>query len=292
MRSSCSWLFCLAVSACFAGATTAPQRACAGAIDTEHLFGFTIGTDVGNVGEREIEGSTTGRFSKAAGTYGAISQTLSIEFVPIDNLRADFGGALVAHTINAVPGFEDRRQLAFGSFSADFRYRLMDRGSAPFGLTVGAEPRWSRIDDVTGATMRQYGVDLVVAADTEIIRDRLVAAFNLLYQPEMSRTGPTNNWSHDSTLGLAAALMAQVRPGLLFGGEARYLRKYDGSGFDRFEGHGFFMGPTLYVQLSRTAWLAAAWSTQIAGRPAVGTGALDLVNFERHYARLLFGFNF
>src|SRR5712675_1296506 len=33
-------------------------------IDTEHLFGFTIGTDVGEIGEKEVEGSATGRFSK------------------------------------------------------------------------------------------------------------------------------------------------------------------------------------------------------------------------------------
>jgi hypothetical protein len=27
-------------------------------IDTEHLFGFTIGTDVGEIGEKELEGNT------------------------------------------------------------------------------------------------------------------------------------------------------------------------------------------------------------------------------------------
>jgi hypothetical protein len=33
-------------------------------IETEHLFGFTIGSDTGDVGEREIEGSVTGRFER------------------------------------------------------------------------------------------------------------------------------------------------------------------------------------------------------------------------------------
>ena len=37
-------------------------------IDTEHLFGFMIGTDVGNVGEREFQSETTGRFGKNGGT--------------------------------------------------------------------------------------------------------------------------------------------------------------------------------------------------------------------------------
>jgi hypothetical protein len=37
-------------------------------IDTEHLFGFMIGTDVGNVGEREFQSQSTGRFAKNRGS--------------------------------------------------------------------------------------------------------------------------------------------------------------------------------------------------------------------------------
>jgi hypothetical protein len=130
----------------------------------------------------------------------------------------------------------------------------------------------------------------VVAADKEIIRDRLVAAFNVLYQPE--RTRLAGAWSSESTVGVATALMAELRPGVFVGGEARYLRRYEGSGFEELAGHGLFLGPTLYVQLSRDAWIAAAWSAQIAGRAAADPGPLDLVNFERHEVRLLFGLNF
>ena len=43
-------------------------------IDTEHLFGFMIGTDVGNVGEREFQSETTGRFGKNGGNYRAVGQ--------------------------------------------------------------------------------------------------------------------------------------------------------------------------------------------------------------------------
>ena len=51
-----------------------PGKAHADGIDTEHLFGFMIGTDVGNVGEREFQSSTTGRFAKNGGKYRAIGQ--------------------------------------------------------------------------------------------------------------------------------------------------------------------------------------------------------------------------
>src|SRR5262249_4678402 len=36
----------------------------ADAIDTEHLFGFTIGTDIGEVGEKEFESNTLSRLGK------------------------------------------------------------------------------------------------------------------------------------------------------------------------------------------------------------------------------------
>src|ERR1700719_180528 len=90
-------------------------------IETEHLFGFTIGSDVGEVGEREIEGTVTGRFAKQTGSYNAASSTLSAEFVPLPNLRTEFTGALISYDIAGVSGLADRRYTAFGGLSADIR---------------------------------------------------------------------------------------------------------------------------------------------------------------------------
>src|SRR6185369_6439242 len=101
-------------------------------IDTEHLFGFMIGTDVGNVGEREFQTETTGRFGKSGGTYRAGSQQAELEFVPFKDFRVELGTALSAHDINGVPGFDDRRQLGWQSVSVDFRYRFLNRETAPF----------------------------------------------------------------------------------------------------------------------------------------------------------------
>jgi hypothetical protein len=261
-------------------------------IDTEHLFAFTIGSDVGEVGEREIEGSATGRFSKRTGTYAAGTSTLSAEFVPMPNLRTEITGAVNSYDISGVSGLLDQRYTAFGGLAADIRYRLLNRATAPFGLAVGAEPRLSRSDDVTGEPVRQYGVDFVAAADWEVVPNRVVAAFNLLYEPETTRSELTGTWSQESTAGVAMAVMAQVRSGIFVGAEARYLRVYDGSGFDNLAGEGFFIGPTIYFKLSERAWIAAGWSAQVAGHAPATAGALDLVNFERQQARVLFGVNF
>src|SRR5437660_12835756 len=72
-------------------------------IDTEHVFGFMIGTDVGNVGEREFQSETTGRFGKNGGRYRAIGQEFELEFVPARNFRVEVGSTFASHQISGVP---------------------------------------------------------------------------------------------------------------------------------------------------------------------------------------------
>ncbi|WP_426442172.1 hypothetical protein [Bradyrhizobium genosp. P] len=269
-----------------------PGGAYAEPIETEHLFGFTIGSDVGDVGERELEGSVAGRFSKRTGTYDAGSSTVSVEIVPMPNLRAELTGMVNSYDITGVTGFADQRYTGFGGLSADIRYRFVDRASAPFGFAVGAEPHWGRANDVTGEPVSLYGVDFVAAADWEVVPDQVVAAFNILYQPDIMRTKLTGTWSQESTVGIAVAVMAQVHSGIFVGSEARYLRQYDGGGLNTLAGQAFFVGPTAYFKLSERAWLTVAWSAQVAGHATAVAGSLDLSNFERQQARLLFGINF
>jgi hypothetical protein len=78
----------------------------------------------------------------------------------------------------------------------------------------------------------------------------------------------------------------------LWGGETRYLRKYEGIGLQEFAGHAVFVGPTAYFKLSENSRLTLAWSLQAWGRSARSTPALDLIDFERQQARLVFGVNF
>jgi hypothetical protein len=261
-------------------------------IDTEHLFAFTIGTDVGNLAEREFQSQTTGRFSKTAGSYGAVNQEVELEFVPVNNFRIEVGSSFFWYDINGVPGLEDRSQLDWQGVSLDLRYRLLDRNSAPVGLTFALATEARQIDELTGAFARNYATELTLALDRELIPNRLVAAFNLFYEPEWTHFPATGLNEQESTGGAAVAVMAQIRPGFLIGGEARYLRKYEGLGLENFVGQAFFAGPTAYWQLSERSRLTLGWSAQVWGRPTGSSAALDLVNFERNQARLIFGFNF
>lgn len=275
---------------CFS--TLVPACVHAEEIDTEHIFGFLIGTDVGSAGEREFQTQTTGRFSKTAGNYRAVNQELELEFVPINNFRIEAGSSFAAYDINSVPGFADRRQLDWHGVSLDLRYKFLDRNAAPFGLTLAVEMHADRFDDMTAAPARKYGSELTLALDQELIPNRVVAAFNLFYEPEWTHLFGTGMAQQESTAGTAVAVMAQIRPGFLVGGEVRYFRKYEGIGLEEFAGQSLFAGPTAYLQLSERSRLTLAWSAQVWGRPAGSTAALDLVNFERHQAQLIFGVNF
>jgi hypothetical protein len=268
--------------------------ACARAedIDTEHLFGFMIGTDVGTVGEREFQSETTGSFGKNGGRYRAVGQELELEFVPVQNFRIEIGSAFASHLIRGVPGLDDQRRMSWQGGSVDLRYRFLDRETSPFGLTFATEVHAHRIDETTAERVRSFGTEFRLAFDREIVPNRVIAAFNLIYEPEWTRIVGSAAMERESTAGAAFGLMAQLRPGLLFGGEARYLRKYEGTGLEELAGQAFFIGPTAYFQLSKSSRLTASWSVQAWGRREGAATSLDLVNFERHQARLVFGVNF
>ena len=261
-------------------------------IDTEHIYGFMIGSDVGSPGEREFQAVTTGRFSKQAGTYQAFGQQLELEFVPVKNFRIEVGTTLAAYDIASVPGLVDRTQAGWQGAALDLRYRFLDHETAPFGLTVALESHGNRIDETTASRAQNYGTELTLALERDLIPGLAVATLNLGYQPEWTHLAGVPTAQQDSTLAVAFGIMAQVRPDFLLGGEARYFRKYEGIGLDELAGEAFFVGPTAYFQLSERARLTATWSIQAWGRPAGTSATLDLANFERQQARLVFGINF
>jgi hypothetical protein len=269
-----------------------PACSSAEGIDTEHIYGFMIGADVGSFGEREFQTDATGRFSKQSGTYQALGQKFEVEFVPIRNFRIEIGTTFSAFEIQSVPGLIDRNQADWQGASFDLRYRFFDRETALFGLTLALESHGNRFEETTAARVQNYGTELTLALERDLIPGLAVATLNLGYQPDWTRFGGALAAERDSTLSAAFGVMAQLRPGFLLGGEARYFRKYAGIGLDGLAGQAFFIGPTAYFQLSQRARLTATWSFQAWGRPAGTSATFDLVNFERQQARLVLGFNF
>jgi hypothetical protein len=174
----------------------------------------------------------------------------------------------------------------------ELRYRLLDRERAVFGLTIGAEPHWSRTDEVSGEPVENYGGDLSIAIDKELIEDRVYAALNVVYDPEVTRFRFDGSWQRQTTLGTFLALTTQVTPSVFIGAEARYLRQYQSLDLGTFGGEALFIGPTMFIRLSKALAISGAWNFQVAGRAAAVPGTLDLTNFEREQALLRLEYNF
>jgi hypothetical protein len=270
-----------------AGRAGEPER-----VDTEFIFGFTAGADVGEVGERELEHQTAAQWDKRDGSYVAAGDQLRFEASPVQNFRFEIGAPVAYYNISGVTGLDDRNQGAFNGVVTEFRYRLLNRDDAGFSLTLGAEPHWNRTDEVSGGRVNNYGGELSVVLDKELVKNRVFGALNLVYDPETTWSGITGMWERDSTFGFSAAVTTQISPGLFVGAEARYLRKYGGIGLDALLGQAFFVGPSAYFRLSKSLAISGAWGVQVAGHATAVPAALDLTNFTRQQAGLRLEYNF
>jgi len=261
----------------------------AGEVDTEHMFGFTEGSDIGEAGEKELETDLTGRFGKLDGSYNNVATTLEAKYSFSDRFRLSAVATVAYYDITGVSGFDDRRQAALQSVSFDARFRLFDREHAPFGLTLSVEPHGGFMDEMSGEGADQYGAEIRLLADRELIPGRLFAALNVSYEPEEARLRASGQILRESLLGIGGALAMQMMPNVFIGAEARSLRQYDGLGLNSFAGQALYIGPTFYATFGQGYFLSAAWNVQVWGAVAGTSGALDLVNFERHQAKLRLG---
>jgi hypothetical protein len=262
-------------------------------IETKYIFGFTDGSDIGAEGEKAIELETNGQFRKRHGRYSAIEQEVEFEAVPSQFFAYELSAHGTAHAISGVDGLDDLHRVTPSGLSARFRYLLIGRGpGSPIGLTVTAEPEWSRVDGTSGVFTRSLGSKFKLLADTELIQNRLFAAANLSYAPEIDKAVGDPTWSRSSTFGVTGALAWRLTPKITVGAEAEYYRAYESFGLRNFQGHAVYAGPTLHIQITNKMMFAAAYSTQVGGHAAGDDQPLDLVNFSRHRARLRFEYEF
>jgi len=261
-------------------------------MDTEHLFGFIEGADIGGPGEREIVVDSTLRAGKSTGAFAGTASELEFKYTAFENLRISAAAALSYYDITGVTGLDDARRAEIQSLSVDARFRALDRSQAPFGLTLSVAPHWGLVDETSGVRADHFGAEIRLLADRELVPNRLVGAINFLFANDRARLLASDGIEQESLVGAGAALAAQVRPGLWLGGELRYLRDYGGAALNVFSGQAVYIGPTIYARLGGKAFVSAAWDVQIWGGAIAVPGAFDLSNFERHRAKLRFGFAF
>src|SRR6266481_5141008 len=131
-------------------------------IETKYIFGFTLGSGIGLEGEKEFTVDSIGRFGKRDGHYAATETKYEFEFTPT--------------------------QFALSGAFAELRYLAIERTSNnPLAVTLAVEPTVRRIDETSGERVRNFEFETAINADLELMRNRLYAGFNLLYEPEVTQ---------------------------------------------------------------------------------------------------------
>lgn len=259
-------------------------------VETKYIFGFTEGSGIGLEGEKEFSLDTVAHMGKADGRYWASETKLEYEFTPNQYVQFELGPLVSVHSIRNVTDLDDRNQLAFSGFFGEMRYLLLDRGpSSPLAITLSAEPEWHRIDERSGARAKNFGLELKVNADLELVKNRLYLGGNLLYEPEATKDpdGTGAGWEKESTGGVSAALSYRIVPSVFVGAELWYLRHYEGIWFNTYTGDAFYLGPTVYAQLGPKVFMTAAWNAQVGGHDVDDPGSsLNLAEFSRQRAKL------
>lgn len=261
-------------------------------IETKYIFGFTVGSGIGLEGEREFTVDTIGRFGKRGGHYTATETKYEFEFTPSQFIQIEFGALGSTHTIGGVTDFDDRRQVALSGAFAELRYLAIERTSNnPLSVTLAVEPTVRRIDETSGERVRNFEFETTINADLELIRNRLFAGLNLLYEPELTQTA-TGDTQREAKFGGSAALSFRIASNVVVGGEVWYLRHYDAANLTAFTGDAVMLGPSVYIQFTPKMFMTAAWNTQVWGREIGNPVSLNLAEFQRHRAKLKFAYEF
>jgi len=207
-------------------------------------------------------------------------------------VQIEFGALGSTHDIRNVTDLDDRRQVAFSGGFGEFRYLALERTSNnPLSVTLAFEPTVRLVDETSGERVHNYEFETTLNADLELVRNRLFAGFNLLYEPEYTHT-LLDETIRETKLGGSAALSFRVTPNVVIGGEVWYLRHYDDFALSAFTGDAVMLGPTLFVRFTPKMFMTAAWNTQVWGREVGSPFSLNLAEFQRNRAKLKFAVEF
>ena len=270
-------------------------------VDTEHLFGFTEGADIGKKGDQEVVFDTVTRIGKRrAGPgpsgYDAVGTVLNYSIDLSDNFGIELGIFGDHHRIRNITGLDDRNAGNFDGVSVEFKYQLL-KGSAeqPFGLAFETRPRFARVLPIEGRGADIFDFENVLQFDWQIVPGKLWYGGSVSFDPAAGRQRGSGDGYRTSAIIWSGALVGKVAEATYLGPEVRYGRGYDGIFLNQLTSEALFVGPALHHRFTEKAWITVAYSAQVWGRdtdPALARRGLGLNQFERHNLRVKVGVEF
>src|SRR5262249_21218057 len=184
-------------------------------------------------GETEAELWVTDRRGKDDGHYDAQNYRVELEHGFTDRLTISGYANLVSlHVRNSDERID--RDFAFQGLSAEFKYNVLSPFKDGLGLTLYAEPGWSRIHSVEGEKGTEYELELKAILQKNFLDDKLVWAANFTFEPEWEKEKEVDEetlkteteWEKELKLEVSTGLSYRVAPGWFAGIEGRYSSVY------------------------------------------------------------------
>ncbi|MEO5774540.1 MAG: DUF6662 family protein [Sphingomicrobium sp.] len=263
----------------------------------EQYFGYTYTAEILPKGKTEAELWATDRRGKANGHFDAQDYRLELEHGVTDRFSVAGYANFASHHIRDGADRTDR-DFAFQGLSAEFKYQVLSPYKDGFGLTLYAEPAWSRIHG-GGEKGTELELEFKALLQKNFLDDRLIWAGNLTFEPEWEKetaidpiTGNIEaEWEKELKLHASTGLSYRVANGWYAGVEGRYSSVYPNwtEGLHR-ETYAVFAGPAIHYA-GKKVWATLSFQPQLFGSPSPGDNrALD--EFEKRELRLKVGYNF
>jgi len=255
----------------------------ASGFDTEHIFGFAEGSDIGPRGEREIESTNIASFGARGGYFNADTET-ALRYVITDELRLSAGALTDYFQIPDKQGFNNRNTITLSGATTEARWNLSNWRTAPFGMTLSINPDWRRNDPVFGRSSQNFAAGLGLLIDKEVIPGKFFAVLNLIYEPSFA--WPGGHLDREQSFTIIAAGSYAFSQNILAGAEIRHENQVQDGNLGA---HALYFGPNIFVRLTEDFTAKLAWAAQI---PDAAAHHLDIANYQRHQVDLLLSYNF
>ena len=262
----------------------------------EQYFGYTYSAELLGKGQTEAEFWATDRRGKAEGHFDAQDYRLELEHGVTNRFSVAGYANFASHHIRNNDERIDR-DFALRGLSAEFKYQVLSPFKDGLGLTLYAEPAWSRIHG-GGEKGTELELEFKALVQKNFLDDRLVWATNLTFEPEWEKEkeevspGVTETeWGKELKIELSTGLSYRVAPSWFLGVEGRYASVYPDwtNGLHR-ETYAVFAGPSVHYA-GKKWWATLTFLPQLFGKPSPGR-SLALDEYEKRELRLKIGYNF
>ena len=262
----------------------------------EQYFGYTYSAELLGKGQTEAEFWATDRRGKADGHFDAQDYRIELEHGVSNRFNVAGYANFAGHHIRNSAGRVDR-DFALRGLSAEFKYQLLSPYKDGFGLTLYAEPAWSRIHG-GGERGTELELEFKALVQKNFLDDRLIWAANLTFEPEWEKEveevspGVTESeWEKELKLEVSSGVTYRVANGWYAGVEGRYASVYPDwtHGLHR-SASAVFAGPVVHYG-GKKWWATLSYQPQLFGSPSP-VGGRELDEFEKHELRLKIGYNF